>query len=169
MNPAERERNRVRIETLDAYGGVCVCCGETEPWFLTIEHSNKDGAEQRALLGHNGKGVNFYRWLRQRDYPKDMGLTVLCHNCNHTSYWRECPHQSGVGLRDQVIARTRKRPEEVTHGDLAMYNRGCRCDPCRAAQSTYMAECYQNRKAKSHLIRVDDKGIGDVTIRESTR
>lgn len=147
MTAAENERNRVRLETLDAYGGVCICCGEAEPYFLTIEHGNKDGAQHREQLGHHGKGVGFYRWLRVRGFPKDLGLSVLCHNCNHVSYWRDCPHQTGKGLRDLDVARQRRAPEDIKHGDHAMYQRGCRCDLCYATGSKYNADQYQKRKA----------------------
>jgi hypothetical protein len=76
---------------------VCRCCGETEHDFLALDHVNDDGAEQRrqlaAELGGLPTGERFYRWLARRGFP-DIGLQVLCHNCNHAKRLRDgCPHQ----------------------------------------------------------------------------
>lgn len=37
--------------------------------------------------------------------------------------------------------------EWVDHGKRSSYTRGCRCGPCRAAHSEYMAAYYQRRKS----------------------
>jgi len=80
---------KLKVETLTAYGGKCVCCGEKEFRFLTIEHSRHDGTEHRKRVGQQ-----IYKDLRKRWYPKDEGITVLCWNCNMaTRYGEECPHQ----------------------------------------------------------------------------
>ena len=44
----KRNQDRVRREVFEAYGGfVCACCGETQPLFLSIDHINNDGAQER--------------------------------------------------------------------------------------------------------------------------
>lgn len=74
----------------NAYGGFnCSCCGETEEAFLSIDHINNDGAEQRR----NGqRGASIYPWLIKHGFPS--GYQILCHNCQ----WGKrtygiCPHQ----------------------------------------------------------------------------
>jgi hypothetical protein len=80
----------LRAGMLAAYGGVCACCGEDREPFLTLDHSNRDGAEhRRSVGGSNSILVD----LRNRGWPKD-GYRILCMNCNWaTRYGKECPHQ----------------------------------------------------------------------------
>jgi len=87
---------RAKIEALDAYGGArCTCCGEQQIEFLTLDHLNDDGAEQRrALTGKNyGSIAKFYAWLKREGYPP-LSLTVRCLNCNAGRYRSggTCPH-----------------------------------------------------------------------------
>lgn len=62
------------------YGGKCAFCGESRPFFLSIDHTNDDGAQHRKELTSDG---SIYRWLRMNDYPKDR-FQLACHNCNMT-------------------------------------------------------------------------------------
>lgn len=70
------------------YGSLCVCCGETNPAFLTIDHIYGQGyADRRSTY-------SFYRRLEKEGFPKDR-FQLLCMNCN----WAKgvegtCPHQS---------------------------------------------------------------------------
>ena len=78
---SERNRKRVKKEVIDHYGGKCVCCGETELLFLTIDHINNNGAEQRLKNGlKGGSSDKSYRWIIKNDFPDDLQL--LCWNCN---------------------------------------------------------------------------------------
>jgi len=81
--------DRIKQEMLAAYGGVCACCGEWRPRFLTIEHVNKDGARHRGKSRRGGMGL--YRLLKKRGWPTD-GYELLCMNCNFASYRQPCPH-----------------------------------------------------------------------------
>jgi hypothetical protein len=86
-----RANRRVKLETMARYGGICVCCKESEPVFLTIDHQSGGGGAHRRSLG--GKtGAAFYRWLRDQGYPP--GYRVLCFNCNFASFWGTCPHNA---------------------------------------------------------------------------
>ena len=100
LDPAFKESERLRSlarnkqekkDVLDAYGCKCVCCGEKEITFLTIDHIHGNGNNERRSLGIQG-GVAFYRFLRKSDYPK--GYQVLCFNCNSGKHLNGgiCPH-----------------------------------------------------------------------------
>ena len=87
-----------RRKIISAYGGMCVCCGEDEAIFLTIDHIFNDGAKHRAeLFGYNksriGGVVKFYNFLIANNFPKDR-FQILCYNCNcakgRVGY---CPHR----------------------------------------------------------------------------
>lgn len=82
---------KIKLEVINEYGGKCVCCGETNPGFLTIDHINKNGAEARR---RNTAQTKIYNWLKTNGYPKD-NYQLLCYNCNCASYrYGECPHKN---------------------------------------------------------------------------
>jgi hypothetical protein len=94
-----------------AYGGyICACCGETEEMFLSLDHTNNDGAAHRKEVDHR----MIYKWMKRKGYP--AGFQVLCMNCNHGKARNGgiCPHQDphiSEGSTTRARARTAKRPE----------------------------------------------------------
>ena len=83
---------RVRDEAYARYGGpMCACCGESNPFFLTIDHINNDGHVQRK---QHKAATALYSWLKARGYPP--GYQVLCYNCNMGKARNGgiCPHKS---------------------------------------------------------------------------
>ena len=96
----KRYRSKVRNALFEQYGGrVCNCCGETEDKFLSFDHINEDGAEQRRLIGANGSSDGtlgtLYRHLKHAGFP--LTIQVLCHNCNMGKHLNggTCPHEEG--------------------------------------------------------------------------
>lgn len=71
---------------------------ETELTFLTIDHTEDNGAEhRRQMAAEKGNawgqaGGPTYRWLRDNNFPP--GFQVLCANCNCGKQWNGgvCPH-----------------------------------------------------------------------------
>lgn len=97
-----KRRMRIKDAVFAAYGGYkCVCCGETEKLFLSLDHINNDGAKHRKSI--SGKrttaGAPFYAWLLRNNFPN--GIQVLCMNCQHGKRMNNgvCPHQ--VRCNDQ--------------------------------------------------------------------
>jgi len=85
-------RWKARLRMIDAYGGKCACCGETEPAFLTIDHINNDGYTKR--LEGQGVGAMLYKDLERRGWPKDE-YQLLCMNCNFAKgHFGSCPHKT---------------------------------------------------------------------------
>jgi hypothetical protein len=72
---------RDKKKVMEAYGNCCVDCNEDRIERLTIDHSNNDGASQRRELKCH-TGVRMYRWLIKNNFPIDLGLQILCYNCN---------------------------------------------------------------------------------------
>lgn len=84
-------RERLRTEVFAHYGNECVCCGEKQPEFLTMDHINDDGAEHRKEINSKG-GTHFYSWLIKNDFPEFV--QILCMNCNCAKQWYgRCPHE----------------------------------------------------------------------------
>jgi hypothetical protein len=89
----ENRKNAQNKEiVLNHYGGRCVCCDETEPKFLTVDHINGDGKEHRKQLPGSGGGAIMHNWLIKNDFPD--GFQILCWNCNMAKgIYGECPHR----------------------------------------------------------------------------
>ena len=86
------ERLTIKLETIEAYGGKCVCCGETTAVFLTIDHIHGGGTKERQETKRGG--YNFYYWLKAQGFPKDK-YQLLCFNCNYAKHaLGKCPHQA---------------------------------------------------------------------------
>jgi hypothetical protein len=81
----------LQSEVIEAYGGKCVCCGESESAFLTIDHIDGGGNKHRKEVGGFRK---LKQELKRLGWPKDK-YRLLCMNCNHaTRFGRVCPHQT---------------------------------------------------------------------------
>lgn len=81
--------NKCKNLVLDHYGKKCVCCGETNLKFLTIDHINGGGTKHRKKI----KGEKITTWLCKNNFPK--GFQVLCFNCNWGKHINGgiCPHK----------------------------------------------------------------------------
>jgi 5-methylcytosine-specific restriction endonuclease McrA len=111
--------NEIKTETIAKYGGKCVCCGETNIEFLSIDHVNKDGmAHRETLVGRDRRaGARFYIELKRLGYPNDPPLVVLCMNCNAArGSYGYCPHEelSDVEKLERRLANNAGRPRRST-------------------------------------------------------
>ena len=88
-----RRNKEIRSLVLVAYGMKCVCCSETQPLLLNIDHVNNDGAKHRESVGYS---TRFYRWLIRNKFPE--GFQIMCWNCNLGKYLNSgtCPHKTGA-------------------------------------------------------------------------
>ena len=95
---AKEYRIMVKEAVFKHYGGFfCVCCGETEKLFLTLDHIANDGAQfRRKIAGRQtAAGHVTYRWLFRNGFPE--GYQVLCANCQPGRMNKGvCPHQAGA-------------------------------------------------------------------------
>lgn len=82
---------KLKLSAISAYGSVCYCCGESKLPFLNLDHEFGGGTQDRKKL----PGSSFYHWLKQNNYPKNLGLRVACWNCNCGRQMNNgiCPHQ----------------------------------------------------------------------------
>lgn len=72
---------RDKTKVIENYGYICVECKEDRIERLIIDHSNNNGVQQRRQLKYH-TGVRMYRWIIKNNYPKNLGLQILCFNCN---------------------------------------------------------------------------------------
>ena len=87
--PLRRQKYlELRIEVLQAYGGKCACCGETEQVFLEVDHIDGGGTKHRHSIGK----MNLYHWYKANGYP--AGHQILCSNCHKAkTVGVVCPHK----------------------------------------------------------------------------
>ena len=91
-NRRRRERRAVeRIQTLNHYSNglmKCGCCGESQERFLTLDHINNDGYDDKKRYSRS----MLYE-VKRLKYPK--GFQVLCYNCNcgRADNQGVCPHK----------------------------------------------------------------------------
>ncbi len=94
-NKADTKRKRIslRLEVFNAYGGsFCQCCGEDSFDLLTLDHEYNDGKVHRKEVG---TGYMIYKWLKDNNYPQNLGLRVYCYSCNFGRRGNNgiCPHE----------------------------------------------------------------------------
>jgi len=90
-NKFKKERFKIKLKIIQVYGGKCACCGETEPKFLTLEHSEGGGQKERIELKGKYDSIKLYKFLIRKNFPK--GYKILCFNCNIAKgLYGECPH-----------------------------------------------------------------------------
>ena len=106
---AQQKTNRLhklRHEVLTYLGGKCVCCGINNYDFLSIDHINGGGIEDR----HQYKKWSHY--LRSiLDTPKEEvndKYQILCYNCNCAKgFHGKCPHKFNYDIPLELIITNR--------------------------------------------------------------
>lgn len=91
-------RWKLNRQVLSAYGNRCVCCGEANQFFLTLDHKEGGGNIHRKEVRKMGSN-DWYKYVIENNFPAEFQL--LCYNCN---LGRErnggmCPH-ADARLRD---------------------------------------------------------------------
>lgn len=87
-------QQKLRRHVLNGYGAVCVCCGEDTYEFLTLDHVEGGGSQERR---NGGRGRIAYREAKRNNFPPEY--QVLCFSCN----WGKgdgkfCPHHIDFSL-----------------------------------------------------------------------
>lgn len=100
-------RAQLKLEMLEAFGWACQCCGESNPYFLTLDHIADDGAAHRAqYVSRNNEQI--YADAKREGWPKER-YQLLCMNCNFAKeYYDGCPHERGISTQ-QVIEELRSK------------------------------------------------------------
>lgn len=89
----KQSRRELKREIIRVYGGECACCGITTFEFLSLEHTKKDGGAHRKEIKKFGNF--YYLWLKRQGFPQDLGLAILCMNCNFSKgKYGYCPHET---------------------------------------------------------------------------
>ena len=89
-------RWKMTRDILDHYKHKCVCCGETNPFFLTVDHKLGQGNVDRREVRKMGSN-DWYKKVIQEGYPEDK-YQILCFNCNLGRQRNKemCPHKENI-------------------------------------------------------------------------
>lgn len=151
---AHHERYR-RLEVIKHYGGKCVCCGETEVNFLTLDHANGDGAAHRRT--YSGR---LHNWIIRHGFPPEFQL--LCWNCNWAKAMGGCPHR---GLAP-IYAATHSSAiqQEYRRQVLAAYGNHCVC--CEEATTAFLVMDHIDGEGNQHRRELRTNAIYPAIISE---
>ena len=87
-----KQRNNLKLKLLviATYGGKCACCNITEPEFLTVDHVNGGGRQERA---RTNRARSSWRSAKLEGFPSHYRL--LCFSCNQSAAYHKgvCCHQ----------------------------------------------------------------------------
>lgn len=127
----------LRLECLRHYSGFdvpkCRCCGETIFEFLHLDHGFGNGAEHRRQLkaiGIDG-GTGFYCWLKKNGWPDDLGLQVLCSNCDFGKKTGQCcPHENSpvTPIEDLLYRRSISTTKQLENESRQAYQKRYRSE-----------------------------------------
>lgn len=82
-------RAKRKKQVFDHYGNKCVCCGETEPVFLSLDHVDGGGNQERTK-----KRTSPYTYELALKEGLPERFQILCFNCNWAKHAVGiCPHQ----------------------------------------------------------------------------
>ena len=82
------QRRIVRLEVIERYGGRCVCCGNSNPKYLELDHKNDDGNVEREALPSSIRGARYFKMVLSQ--PKREDLQILCANCHGAKRYGGC-------------------------------------------------------------------------------
>ena len=92
-----RWKQKLKLTVMSQYGGRCACCGESMLGFLTMDHINNDGKEDRERFGGSYKMYVHMRDLFYSDKEEALSnYQILCWNCNmgKSHNGGVCPHKT---------------------------------------------------------------------------
>ena len=89
IDRSNKYKNNINIKVKQLLGGKCVCCGENNFAFLTIDHIFNDGAKERQ----NIQTITLYLKILNNKVDRSR-YRLMCYNCNCARRHGPCPHES---------------------------------------------------------------------------
>jgi len=107
-----RDKHNARVREITAirravvfrhYGDRCRCCAETQPLFLTLDHKNGGGRQDRRFKSASGTrltAAQFYNKVIKLNFPDDLHLLCFNCNCGRSRNGGMCPHVDNSANRE---------------------------------------------------------------------
>jgi hypothetical protein len=111
---AKHSRNQhreLKLEVIKGYGGKCNCCGIKIWQFLSVDHVEESGADERRRLGRKTvSSTSLYRKIIREGFPPCY--QILCYNCNMAlGFFGYCPHRPEI--RRDITKKFNHPPRKI--------------------------------------------------------
>jgi len=135
---------RRQTKIFEIYGKRCVCCGEDNPLFLTLDHINNNGAKHRKET----KSGNYDDMIKN---PNKSKYQILCHNCNSGKHRGHgiCPHNITIEQPKTILQRYYTRLWDKIFN---IYGNKCVC--CGERNRLFLTVDHINNDGSTHRKRV---------------
>lgn len=85
----------LKQQVFAGYGGKCQCCGCSVFEFLSVDHVDERGCDERRRLGRKMNSGSFYRMIIRENFP--TRYQIACFNCNMAlGLSGYCPHHPEI-------------------------------------------------------------------------
>lgn len=106
------QHQELKLDVIEGYGGKCNCCGIKIWQFLSIDHVEERGVDERKRLGKKLNSASLYRKIIKEGFPSRY--QILCYNCNMAlGFFGYCPHRPKI-QRD-IIKKFPNRRRKITN------------------------------------------------------
>lgn len=93
---SRNQHKQLKLIVIKGYGGKCNCCGIKNWQFLSVDHVEERGVDERKRLGSRAiSSASLYRRIIRENFPSRY--QILCYNCNMAlGFFGYCPHHPRI-------------------------------------------------------------------------
>ena len=155
---------------LEMYGGACICCGEKDIRFLTLDHVNEDGANDRR---RRSRATILREALSNLNTEK---YQILCYNCNmgrsiNNGVCPHSPHKPETSIWDSTpfMSKGKRQRRNLRKRLFEVYGSVCAC--CGESEERFLTLDHKlndgnHARKESKDIKIMRKAISEADPRK---
>jgi len=170
-NELKREHNKnLREQFFEMYGGVCMCCGEKDIRFLTLDHVDGNGKDDRRERSQEAILREALSNLNTEKYQ------ILCYNCNmgrsiNNGVCPHSPHKPETSIWDSTpfISKDKRKRRNLRKRLFEVYGSVCAC--CGESEERFLTLDHKlndgnHARKESKDIKIMRKAISEADPRK---